>query len=661
MKSQKQLLLLLCLFVSCLLSAQKPDDPVLMTIAGKTVTTSEFMNVYRKNNVKGTVIDKKTLEEYLDLYINFRLKVKQAEDLGLDTLPSFSKELKGYREQLARPYMSDEETTNQLLREAYERMKYDLRASHVFIKLKSDASPEDTLAAYKKIADARERIIKGEPFEKVVMEVSEDPASKDREATPNRPPMKGNKGDLGFFTVFDMVYSFETSAYTTPIGQISPIVRSDYGYHILKMTDKIEALGKVTVAHIYLKFPDKATKEDSAGRSLRIDSIYRKLQSGEDFAVLAKKYSDDKGSAENGGILPKFGVNRMVPEFILAIVSLKNEGDYTRPVLTPYGWHIIKLKERKATGTFDEEKNTLRQRISKDVRSDKSRKAVIAMVRKKFEFRENLSALEPFYTLVDTTIFQAQWDPKKAEGLNKVLFQIGDQVFAQKQFADYLGKKQTKRGKEDIRAYVSRNYKTFLEENLFSFYDSKLEDLYPEFRALVKEYRDGILLFDLTDQKVWSKAVKDTTGLKNFYEQNKGNYIWDERLDAEIFTVKDPSILPALKKTLQSGLKQEDILSQYNIDSVQKIKVEVGKYSRGDNKNIDEIKWMKGVSQEIPSGNTTILIRVNRILPPQIKTLQEARGLITADYQNALEKEWINQLKATYPVTVNKEVFNNLK
>ena len=335
------------------LKAQVKNDDVLLTIGGKPVTVGEFMAVYQKNDMKkGDPIDTKKLEDYLTLYINFKLKVREAEELGLDTVTSFVNELKGYRDQLAKPYFTDEATIGRLIREAYDREHFDLRTRHIFVKLAPDALPKDTLEAWQKISKIRERLMNGEAFEKVAAEVSEDPSVRDREANQQHPFLPGNHGDLGYFTVFDYVYSFESGAYNTEPGKVSPIVRTEYGYHLIKVTTKQEALGKVTAAHIYMSIPKNASHADSLRVSQRIDSVYHKLKDGAKWEEMVKQYSDDKGSAAKGGVLPKFGVNRMVPEFIDAIYKLAKEGDFSTPVQTPYGWHIIRLIEIFEAGSI---------------------------------------------------------------------------------------------------------------------------------------------------------------------------------------------------------------------------------------------------------------------------------------------------------------------
>jgi peptidyl-prolyl cis-trans isomerase SurA len=663
MNSLKRKILLPVFVLVTLLSstAQVNNDEVLMTIAGKQIYVSEFLNIYQKNNVKGETIDKKSLNEYLELFINFKLKVKQAEELGLDTVATFKNELSGYREQLAKPYFTDEATLNRLIQEAYEREKTDLRASHIFFRLTPDATPADTLVAYKKAMAARAKLMKGDSFEVIAVELSEDPSAKDREANQQHPFLKGNKGDLGFFAVFDMVYAFENGAWNTEVGKVSMPVRTEYGYHLIKVTARRPALGKVTVAHIFLSIPKTATAADSAKIQLRMDSIYTKLSTGSSFEDLVKACSDDKGSAAKGGVLPAFGVNRMVPEFVEAIYSLNNVGDYTKPILTAYGWHIVKLIDRKSQKPFEEEKVELKQRIMKDNRGDQTRAVVLARIRSEYGVTENPEARKAFYTVVTDSIFFGKWKASQADALTGMIFKIGNMTLRQKDFADFLASSQRKQEKQNIEVYVDKMYNQFLDESLLKWENAQLENKYPEFKALMGEYRDGILLFDLTDQKVWSKAVKDTLGLAEFYQKNKNNYKWDTRLDASIYTVKDAGKVQKVKNFIKSGLSDNDILKELNTDSLQVLTIESGKFSRKDNKLTDSIAWIPGLSGDIVSNGTTVFVNVRKVLKPEVKELSEARGLITADYQNYLEKEWIASLKAKYPVVVNKEVLAKIK
>ena len=661
--------------------AQENDNKVLITIGGDKVTVAEFMNVYQKNNVKGEVLDKKSLEDYLNLYINFKLKVKEAEDIGLDTVKAFINELKGYRKQLAQPYFIDEEVIEELLKQAYQRKLIDIRASHILIKVDQNATPADTLEAYNKILEVKKRLSNGEDFRELAIELSDDPTAKDMEAIPGqRPFRKGNGGDLGYFTVFDMLYPFEEGAYNTNLGEVSDIIRTKYGYHLIKVTDIKEAMGIAQVAHIYIAMPKDATPEDSLNKKNKIYEIYKELLGGASFEDMVKKYSEDRGSIEKGGVLTKFGVNRMVPEFIVSISDLSEPDDISEPILTSYGWHILKLINKKKPGTFDEEKNALNQRLVKDARSYKSKESIINKIKKEFKFKEYPEAKIELLAVVDSTILVNKWDVEKAKDLNKALFQLEKNKYTQFDFAKYLAANQKGKHTEPVEVYFNNAYNNFVNKSCTDYFDSHLEEKYPDFKLLMKEYRDGILLFELTDQKVWSKAIKDTVGLNAFYKKNKNNYLWDKRLYASIYTVKEPEITGELRQQIYKysrlfmtdsitfsfdGYKKafkclspDDILNKYNNDSVINISIETDIFSKADNYFIDNINWEEGISDNFESDidNSVIFVYVYQLIKPEPKSLDEAKGLITADYQTYLEKEWIKSLKEKYPVIINEKV-----
>lgn len=635
-------------------------DQVLMNIAGENITKSEFLGVYQKNNTKGEAIDQKSLDEYLDLFINFKLKVKEAEVLGLDTVKSFRDELGGYRKQLAQPYLIDENANMALLEEAYNRKGEDIRASHILIKVDKNALPADTLAAYNKVMQIRKRLLKGENFGKVAAETSDDPSAKDR--TQEGRIVAGNKGDLGYFTVFDMVYPFESGAYKTKIGDVSMPVRSEFGYHLVKVTDRKPAMGKAQIAHILFLFPKNATAADSSAVKNKAAEAYKKLLAGTDFAEVVKEFSEDKGTSDKGGVLPWFGVNRMVPEFIEHIGKIKQAGDYTAPFQTSFGWHIIKLIELKPIGTFEENKADLKQKLTKNDRSVKSEESFVARLKKEYAFTQDLKARDEFSTVVTDSVFKNKWKASAAAGLTKNLFTIGQKTYTQQDFAKYLESKQKGSAGLSIIAFVNSTYSTYVTESCMAYEDSQLERKYPDFKALMSEYHDGILLFDLTDQKVWTKAIKDTTGLKEFYEKNKTNYMWPERLDASILSFTDAKAVKSARKLVKKGLSDEQILSRLNHDSTIVVAIEHKKFVKGDKSLIDGIAWQKGVTADMATDSThTGFVVVHAVVAPEPKLLNEAKGLITADYQNDLEKEWIAVLRAKYPVSVNREVLGSIK
>ena len=654
----KSLLILLSGIFS-LSAFSQSADPVLLQVANEKVTKNEFIKVYEKNNIKGEKSDNKALEEYLDLYINFRLKVTEAKALGMDTIKSFRNELEGYRKQLAQPYLVDNQAYEKMIREAYDHMQYDVRASHILIRVDRLASASDTLAAWNKIIQLRKRILKGEDFGKVAAEASEDPSARDREA--NGQKIKGNYGDLGFFTAFDMVYPFESAVYNAKLNEVTMPVRTDFGYHLIKVAGKIPAMGKVQLAHIILVYPAKASLDDSLKVADSANMAYKLLKEGVDFGDVAKKFSDDMSTSGKGGILPWFGVNRLLPDFILNIQKMKEKGDFSEPFQTIYGWHIIKLVDRKPIGSFEEVKDEIKQRIPRNDRNTDIQDAFIGKTKTRYGFTQNLAALDELIMTVTDSIFDASWKAILAAGLDKNLFTIGTKTYTQADFAKQLAETQRHGQKRDIVAYVYQQYDTFVNEAVNKYADSQLENENPDFKALIGEYHDGILLFDLTDKKVWSKAVKDTLGLQEYYEKNKNNYMWETRLDASVFTIKDPSIVKSLKKLLKRKTSDEQILAKFNHDTIQKVTIEHKIFLKGENPLLEGVEWKPGISDLIPlPGNQNAIVVVHKVIAPEPKLLSEIRGAITADYQNYLEKAWISELRTRYPVIVNREVFNTI-
>lgn len=632
--------------------AQKNDQAVLMTIGGNKVTVSEFENVYHKNNTKESTADSKSLNEYLDLFVNFKLKVKEAEELGLDTAKQFSDELAGYRKQLAQPYLTDKDVNEKLLRETYDRLKEDVHAAHILVKVDETALPKDTLEAYTKIIKIRNRILKGEDFVKVASEkgISDDPSAVD------------NGGDLGYFTALQMVYPFENTAYTTKVGEVSMPVRTRYGYHIVKVIDRRKAQGEVLAAHIMIRTPPNMSADDSLKSYQKIAEINKKLKDGEKFEELAEQYSDDKSSAKNGGELPWFGTGKMPLEFEEASFALKNKGEYSPIMRTKYGWHIIKLLDKRGLASFDEMKNELKSKVSKDSRSQAGRSALIAKIKKEYNFKENLKNRDEFYKIIDTSFFNGTWDASKADKLKKPLFNFDDKSYTQTDFAAYIAAQQTQRPKVDPKMVIDPLYNQYVDEMAIAYEETKLDKKYPEFRALMQEYRDGILLFELTDQKVWSKAVKDTVGAKEFYEKNKMNYMWEERAQATVYTAADAKVAKQLRALLKKKKTEKEIVAEINKDSQLNLATETRIFNKGENEFVDK-NWTPGTSADIndEKNKKVVIVVVDKLLPPEPKAFQDSKGIVTADYQTYLEKEWISALKKKYAVSIDKTVLATIK
>ena len=642
----------------------KLDKQVLMTIGDQDITVKEFTDVYYKNNLKSDVVEKKTVDEYLDLFTTFRMKVMEAERMQLDTSAKFQKELAGYRKQLAKPFMSSDNITEELLEEAYQRKLKDIRASHILIRCDKNAMPSDTLKAYNKAMEIRKKALKGEDFGDLAVRYSEDPSAKDTPASDQGPARKGNRGDLGYFTVFDMVYPFETGAYNTKEGEISMPVRSDFGYHVIKVQSVTDAMGSIQAAHIFMQLPFDAPQEEVAAAQQKADNIYNELiaKDGKNWSEMVKQYSDDRGTVQRDGALTSFTVSRIVPEFIEACKSLEI-GQIAKPVRTNYGFHIIKLLGKSGVGSFEKESKALSERIEKDMRSKKSEEVVLKQVKNEYKFKQNDKNLETFMATIDSSILQNAYEPADNVDMNAVLFSLEDKPTKVSDFVSYIQDNMKPQKYVTPATYAYQLYETFSTETALDYADSHLEEKYPEFKTLVQEYKDGILLFDLMDREVWDKAVKDTLGLQEFHERNASKYMWEDRAHAYIITVTRPESLPKVKALLDNGIVLDSLRATVQRDSINYTYVRKGYYQKGDNQYVDQTEWKVGERHEIPStvDQSTVIVCIDELRKPEPKTLKEARGLVTSDYQVELEQKWVKSLKEKYPVTINEKVLEKVR
>ncbi|MFA5575361.1 MAG: peptidylprolyl isomerase [Brumimicrobium sp.] len=645
----KFLVSILIIVIGFVTFAQK-DDPIVMKVDNQPVKKSEFLRVYMKNN-NNPQYDKASLDEYVNLYKNFRLKVKAAEDLKYDTIPGLVRELRGYKQQLAKPYLVDKEKTEELEKEAYDRLSKEVRASHILLKVDKEATPQDTLAIYKKAIAIKKRIESGEDFETVAVETSEDPS------------VTSNKGDLGYFTAFQMVYPFESIAYNTPVGKVSAPVRTSYGYHIVKVQDIRPARGKITTAHIMIVpgVNDKEKKDFSQAKK-KIDEIYEKLLNGENFEDLVRLYSDDMNSKQNNGQLPPFGTGanqRMVPEFEEAAFKLKNDGDFSEPVETAYGYHIIKRLSYEPFGTFEELKPMIQQKIKQGDRSTQSTKSFINKLKDENKFNDkNEKSLKWFYENIDSTFFDSDWNKPKVP--KKVMFKYNKQKFYAPEFMDFLIKRKSP-VKSNVREMIHKSYHDWLENKIIEDEKSQLETKYPDYKALVQEYHDGILLYEIMKDKVWDKAVRDTVGLQKYFSENIDNYQWPDRIQGIIFSS------PIKEKVIEAGilanvdtLELHDIMKVVNADSELNLNAQKGKFIQSDRDELKGRTFYKGNNEVFEFDGKFYMVRVEEFLPAGPKELNETRGAVIQNYQDYLEKNWLKELNEKYSVEINKEVLYSI-
>lgn len=660
----KKVLFLLAIMMPSLLFAQGWKSKTLITLGDRNITAGEFVEVYEKNNVKSEVIDKKSVDDYLDMYINFKLKVTEAENLKMDTLPKFVKEYEGYRKQLAKPYFSNDAATEQLVDEAYERMQWDVNASHILIKCDLHAVPADTLMAYNKALELRKRIMNGEDFGDVAVEASEDPSARDIEAIPGKQrAYKGNRGNLGYFSVFDMVYPFETGAYNTKEGEVSMPIRSDFGYHLIKLNSKTPACGQIRAAHIFLIVDENDPEKTDSIVGAKAANIYKEIdKDGKNWDVIVRKYSDDKGSAQHGGMLTPFKVSQIVPEFIAEIKKL-NENEFSEPVKTSYGYHIIKLVSKSGVKSLDEERENIKKRVEKDMRAKVSEEVVLKRILKENKFKEYVKVKDAFIATIDSTLKEGKYVVAEGVDQNQVLFKLEKKEFKIADFVEYIKNHESAQPFMSEGSYAYQLYDEFVKDTAFAYEDAHLEAKYPEFKLLVQEYHDGILLFDLMDKEVWKKAEMDTAGIKAFYEANKGDYMWGQRVKTILVNVSNPESLPRMEQLIREDLTSDSLKAIVKNEGLKGVTIKSPYFQKGDNVDIDETEWVAGTIRVIPStvDKSTKIVKILEVREPEPKTYREARGVITSAYQTKLENDWLESLKAKYPVTVDEKVLEKIR
>jgi peptidyl-prolyl cis-trans isomerase SurA len=753
---------------SVLTSAAAPAGPVIETLGTYPVSTREFGYVYKKNN--GTAADygtRASVNDYLTLYTNFRLKVLDAEKHGLDTTQAFRRELDGYKQQLAQPYLTEKGVTDQLVREAYTRMSQEVNASHILIRVAPDANPSDTLAAYQKVAALRQRLLAGEDFSKVARAHSEDPSAAE------------NGGKLGYFTSMQMVYPFETAAYQTPVGQVSQPIRTRFGYHLIKVNDRRAAQGEIKVAHLMVRVTPQAPKADSATAHKKINELYGRLRKGESWDKLVAQFSEDAGSAANGGELPPFGTGRMIPSFEEVAFKLQKPGEIAPPVQTPYGWHIIKLLEKQPIPSFTAMESTLKNKVGKDSRSELNRAAFLKRIRQEDQFVEIPASKALAFAQADTALVRGRFKfnaatmtaggakaskaTKKAGGDKLPLFTIMGKPYLVSDFLTYVQQNQRPRPTAQPAFAMQQLYDQYVDQSLTDFEKNSLDTKYEDYRMLVKEYRDGILLFQLMDEKVWSKAIEDTAGLKKFFLANQANYQFGQRVRGTVISAASQQLLTKARRELTKGrypvagragsvmvhfkagtttpatangtavlddlgrrMAQDTALTvtvaghikrgespalarqraaaaidylakngkverrrlavaaasaatadgdtrvllfsnatsalEANLNAQNPLAVQIQQrtFQKGDNKVLDEYFARPVGTYTTRHDGRYYAIIIDQALPAGPKALSDARGQATSDYQNYLEKQWIEQLRQQYPVKVNEEEVSKL-
>ncbi|MFK8046475.1 MAG: peptidylprolyl isomerase [Crocinitomicaceae bacterium] len=646
----KQFILALSIIITASATGQ---NNTFLTIDGNKYDISEFNYIYTKNNSDASYQDDTLLSYVQKYFIDYKLKINEAKRLGYDTLPKLINELKQYRTQLSRPYLIDKEKNEALVKEAYDRTRSEVRASHILIRIAPDALPKDTLVAYNRALALRKRIVEGgENFEAVA---SGPGGSEDQS-------VKSNKGDLGYFGALQMVYPFEEAAFKTEVGEVSMPVRTQFGYHLVKVTDKRKSKGRIKAAHIMIMKDPSNPKENSAQE--KINEIYSLLENNGNFEELAQKYSDDQSSKMKGGLLPEFGggtKQRMVPEFEAAAFSLNKDGAYSKPFKTPYGWHIVKRITMTEIPSYEQMQRELKLKVEKDIRSQSTQQAFISTLKKEYGFKVNLNQLETLKKAVNNDVFTGNWKNLSRFELPQPFVTFASKSYSLNEFASHIENSQRREKERGIDSYIQYKYDTWVNSIILEYEDSQLEAKHPAFKNLMREYEEGVLIFEIMQNEIWNKASEDTVGLKNYYENHKSEFTYPARYQGTLYSLKDKSTAKkALKLIKSSDLTPKQIQDSLNSDSKLNAKLKKGIF----NANSSEFSTKKeGKYKTFKDGKSKIyksvdgqyyLFNNTKYLQPAIRKFEEAKGLATAGYQNELQETWMKNLRDKATIDINK-------
>ena len=648
MKMKKYLaLILVLLFINLSFSQNKKD--VLLTVDGKPVYTSEFKRVYNKNLDLVKDESQKSVESYLDLFIDYKIKVAEAYAQKLDKDETYISEFNQYRDQLSRNYILENKVTSELSLEAYERSLEEINANHILVLSKYEDIPQDTLKAYNKIKAIYDRAKAGEDFVALAKENSEEPNA------------DNGGGQLGYFTAFAMLYPFETAAYNTQVGGVSEIVRTQYGYHIIKVNDRRKRGSQITTSHIMLS--DKGSNRTFVPAD-RIIELYALLQQGEDFAKLAEQYSDDKNSAKNGGQLQKFRKGELrAPKFEEAAFSLENAGDYSKPVKSQFGWHIIQLNEKHSIPTYEEERESLEKKVKNGVRSKIVTSALNDQIKDKYGYVEVTNYVPFFNIYVSDDILKKKWEYDTiGNAQDRVIFTIGKKEIRFSDFAKFIVSRQKQQFTATEKSYVLADfYYEFESLELKNYFRDNLEFENVQYASTIREYRNGLLIFDLMNKNIWMKAKNDTLGLQNFYETVKENYTWNDRVDAVIVTSTTEDAALVARNLMLNDKTSEEIKGVLNVDDQINVIISEGVFEKGQRELPGNFEVKVGVSETYSNKDGFTIVRVNKVIPTDIKPLGTVKGKVMSDYQNDLESKWMMRLRDMYKVKIHKKALKRVK
>lgn len=617
------------------LCAGAKEDPVLMTINGKNVKLSEFEYMYHKNNKQQ--IEKESLEDYVDRFVVYKLKVADAEATGIDTTKSFVQELDGHKRELMRPYLENNKYTEPYAKEAYERMKKNLHVSHIMLPLGDENKA--------KIDSIYACLLAGEDFGKLAEKYSTDRYSSVKQ------------GDLGGLWVGRYPYAFENAAYNTPVGYFSPVVETAFGYHIIKVHDEHATSGKYQVAHILKMYKHNSTDSAKNAVNEKMDSIYKVLCAGADFAEVAKKESGDSRTANNGGEIGWYGVDQLVKPLEDLMLSTP-VGGISKPLSTNYGVHILKVMAHKPLESYEEMKEELNALVNKDERGE----IITASRINDLKAEYNCVMNKDFENTVKSMLGENGYDSVFVEKFKKSNVNVFTYKGGSVNAGELAQKWSNKRKMDTVAAlkYINSQVEKSVKETILEYEKEDLVNKYPDYANLLNEYKEGILLFEISNQKVWDKASKDKEGLDNYFQKNKSKYTtWEApKFKGLILYSKNDSIENAVKDYMKT-IGGDTIATALHKKFRRDIRIERHLSAKGDNQFVDELVFNGAKAKKDEKYSKYFVLEGKVIAQPE--EAADARGQVTTDYQNELEKQWISELKSKYKVKVNKKVLKLVK
>lgn len=633
--------------VTAVFSQNKKD--ILLEVDGKTIYVDEFKRVYSKNLDLVQDESQRDIDGYLDLFIDYKLKIAEARVQGLDQGEEYVNEVEKYRNQLSRNYMSESKLASEMAREAYERGKEEIDASHILLMIGYEALPQDTLAAYQRMESIREEALAGADFAELVKKYSEEPGV-DRTA-----------GRLGYFSALNMVYPFETEAYQTEVGAISNIVRSSFGYHLIKVHDRRERLPMISVSHIMVS--DKKGDRNFDPEA-RINEILTMYNQGTSFEDLAKEYSDDVATGQVGGQLKPFQKGALrSPAFENTAYALKTPGEVSQPVKSDFGWHIIRLDEVFERDSFETQQASLEKQMTSGDRGKRITASVNDDIKKKYGFKVKNDYLSFFTDYLSDEVLSRKWElaPIPANE-NKVIFTIGDRDVKYDEFASFIETRQkTVRVHQEKNRLLMNVYEEFENEVIKEYFKTQLEVENREYAAILNEYREGLLIFDVMEHNVWNKAKNDSVGIQQYYEKNKEHYRWNKRVSGSVLSSPSKEIAQQIQSMLKEGKDAETVKTELNTDGQVNVMVTSGVFEIGQPPLPEAADVTVGVSEIYTRNGSYFVVSAHEILPEGVKELSAVRGTIVSQYQNQVEREWVESLRSKYSVNVNQKTLKRLK